>query len=252
MVRYFWSITKTYMDTPSTLNGHELTVAQLAIDHPGALSVFTKYYIDYCCGGHRSLEEACRRIGLDPQKIRAEIQQTSPADAGQVLRPETWSAGFLAEYIIENHHSYVRRAIPELGALLERVCDRHGADTPDLLTIRDLFTSLAEELIQHMEKEELILFPAIKRLAAHDGGHHPIGRMIQAPIVAMENDHEAAGVLIRQMRAFTDNFTPPEFACPTFRATYQRLKEFDDDLMRHIHLENNILFERFKQAPATD
>lgn len=238
------------MTTQSTATeGGVPTVAQLAIDHPAALSVFTKYNIDYCCGGHRSLEEACVRIGVDPVKVRAEIQASSPSVGGQVLRPETWASGFLADFIVQQHHAFVRNAIPELEALLERVCERHGHDTPALLPIRDAFMELAEELTSHMEKEELILFPTIKRLEEAEPDHqHPIERMLQAPIAAMEDEHEAAGTLIKQIRSLSDHYTSPEFACPTFRITFQRLREFDEDLMRHIHLENNILFERFKRG----
>ena len=204
--RYFWFITNKYMDTRSnnTLEGTACTVAQLAIDQPGALSVFTKYNIDYCCGGHRSLEEACHRVGLDPEKIRAEIQQTSPADAGQLLHPETWSAGFLVDFIIENHHTFVRRAIPELEFLLDKVCDRHGLDTPELSIIREVFASLAEELTQHLEKEEKVLFPAIKRLAAQPDPHDPMTQIIQTPIAVMEQEHEAAGNMIKQIRLLTN------------------------------------------------
>lgn len=227
------------------------TVAQWAIDHPGALSVFTKYNIDYCCGGHRSLEEACVRVGLDPVMIAAEIRQAAPSAGGQVLRPETWGSALLADFIVQQHHAYVRHAIPELDALTERVCERHGHDTPALIPIREAFLALAEELSAHMEKEELILFPTIKRLEEAEAvpeHQHPIERMLQAPIAAMEDEHEAAGNLIKQIRALSANYTPPEFACATFRITFQRLREFDEDLMRHIHLENNILFERFKRA----
>jgi regulator of cell morphogenesis and NO signaling len=102
----------TYIN--NTLEGNQLTVAQLAVAEPGALAVFTKYNIDYCCGGHRTLEEACNRIGLDAEKIRQEIYKTSPADAGQVLRPDSWTSAFLCDFIVENHHSFVRKAMPEL------------------------------------------------------------------------------------------------------------------------------------------
>jgi regulator of cell morphogenesis and NO signaling len=99
-----------------------------------------------------------------------------------------------------------------------------------------------------MEKEELILFPAIRRLEAQIAGNHPMEVMIQSPIAAMEDDHETAGVLIKEIRTLSNNYTPPDFACPTFRVTFQKLKEFDNDLMKHIHLENNILFQRFKRT----
>lgn len=238
----------TYMN--NTLEGNALTVAQMAIAQPGALSVFTKYNIDYCCGGHRSLEEACRRIGVDPEKIKAEIYESSPGDSGQVLRPESWSSTFLVDFIVENHHAYVRRAIPEVESFLDKVCDRHGKDCVELLKIRECFHDLSEELRSHMEKEERILFPAIQRLDAQRTENHPIERIIQAPIDAMEDEHQTAGDLVKHIRSLSNNYTPPDFACPTFQITYRKLREFDNDLMKHIHLENNILFERYKK-PVT-
>ena len=201
----------------NTLEGSELTVAQLAIAQPGALAVFTKYNIDYCCGGHRSLTEACHRVGLNPEKILTEINQTSPADSTQSLRFEKWSSILLVDFIIENHHAFVRRAIPELELLLEKVCDRHGNDSLELLQIREAFLDLSEELVSHMEKEENILFPAIKRLESESMEHNPIQRIIQDPITAMEDEHEAAGGLVKRIRSLSSNYTPPDFACPTFQ-----------------------------------
>ena len=164
----------------NTIDGKSQTVAELAVSHPAALSVFTKYKIDYCCGGDRSLEDACLRVGLNPEKIRAEIF-SSPAQQSSVpMRAEQWSASLLADYIVQNHHNYVRRAIPEIEALLEKVCAAHGGDSIELLNIQQDFSDLAEELLSHMEKEEVALFPALKRLdtllgLAGDhrcGGHH--------------------------------------------------------------------------------
>jgi regulator of cell morphogenesis and NO signaling len=229
------------------MEGSVPTVAQLAIGQPGALAVFTKYSIDYCCGGHRNLTEACHRLGLDPDKILTEIHQTSPPDSTQPLRFENWSSILLVDFIIENHHAFVRRAIPELELLLDKVCDRHGNDSLELLHIRENFIDLSEELESHMEKEENILFPAIKRLDSKRPENNAIQSIIQGPIVAMEDEHEAAGDLLKRIRSLSSNYTPPDSACATFQVTYQKLKEFDNDLMRHIHLENNILFERYKR-----
>jgi regulator of cell morphogenesis and NO signaling len=234
----------TYMN--NTIEGNPQTVAQLAISHPGALAVFTKYNIDYCCGGHRSLEEACRRIGLDPEKIKAEIIQSAAGDTSQNIRPENWTSTFLADYIIQNHHSYVKKAIPEVQAFLDKVCDAHGNDCIELLQIRECFLDLSEELTSHMQKEELVLFPAIKRLDVQDRDDHPLTSSIQAPVGAMEHEHVIAGDLVKRIRTLSGNYTPPDFACPTFRITYKKLQEFDNDLMKHIHLENNILFPRVK------
>jgi regulator of cell morphogenesis and NO signaling len=231
----------------NTMEENGATVAQLAISHPAALAVFEKYNIDYCCGGHRRLEEACLKVGLDPQKIKQEIDQSASAEVSHALRPEKWSSALLVDYIIQNHHQYVTEAIPEIKALLDKVCDAHGNDSLELLTIREDFMDLAEELTSHMQKEEFVLFPAIKRLEAQTHADHPLAGAIQSPIQAMEHEHTIAGDLIKRIRTLTNNYTPPDFACPTFRITYKKLQEFDYDLMRHIHLENNILFERMKE-----
>jgi regulator of cell morphogenesis and NO signaling len=238
----------TYIN--NALEGNPLTVAQLAISQPGALAVFTRYNIDYCCGGHRSLEDACRRIGVDPEKIKEEIFQTSGPVSSEALRPESWSSSFLIDFIIQNHHGFVKKAIPDLQFFLDKVCDAHGNDSLELLQIRECFLDLAEELTSHMEKEELVLFPAIKRLEQHNNEDYPLSVTIQAPLGAMEHEHVIAGDLVKQIRSLSNNYTPPDFACPTFRITYQKLQEFDNDLMKHIHLENNILFQRIKSTKA--
>src|SRR5688572_11718407 len=162
----------TYMN--NTLEGNSQTVAQFAISHSGALAVFTKYNIDYCCGGHRSLEDACRRVGLDPEKIMNEILQNPDAETSRALRPENWSSAFLADYIVQVHHSFVKRSIPEIVVFLDKVCDAHGDDCIELLQIRECFLELSDELTSHMKKEELILFPAIKRLESQNNADHPL------------------------------------------------------------------------------
>ena len=221
-----------------------LTVAELAIAHPSAVAVFTKHNIDYCCGGHRSLEEACVRAGLNPERIREEIMETPAQSSSIPPRVEQWSVGLLADYIVQNHHAYVKKAVPEIEALLEKVCNAHGEDNIELLTIRQDFADLAEELLNHMNKEEVALFPALKRLAAQKGSNPLLADSLQTPINIMEQEHVVAGDLMKAIRKASDNYTVPEYACPTYRATYQRLREFDDDLMTHVHLENNILFRK--------
>ena len=228
----------------NAIEGNPVTVAQLAVSKPGAVSVFTRYDIDYCCGGHRTLEDACRRKGLDPERIEAEIMQSERTTGSHVLRPENWSASFLADYIVQNHHSYVRKSIPEIQRLLDKVCDAHGSDLVELVQIRKAFLDLSEELMQHMDKEETILFPAIQK---SDLSQNPLpASALRAPVGVMEREHAIAGDLIKQIRALSDNYTAPEYACPTFQVTYQKLQQFDADLMQHIHLENNVLFTRFK------
>ena len=229
-----------------TMENTGATVGQLAISHPAALAVFERYKIDYCCGGHKTLEEACAGRGLDPARITQEISQSRTNDSSNTVRAEKWSSSLLVDFIVQNHHNYVSEAIPEIKQLLDKVCDVHGNDSCELLAIREDFIDLAEELTSHMQKEEFVLFPAIKKLESQDHADHPLAGAIQSPISAMEHEHVVAGDLIKHIRTLSNNYTLPSFACPTFRTTYQKLQEFDNDLMRHIHLENNILFERMK------
>ena len=222
------------------------TVAEIAIQYPGAASVFTRYDIDYCCGGRKLFSEVCRQAGLDAERILTEVCQASPASNEYVLRTESWSSPMLMDFIVQNHHVYVAKAVPEIIALLNRVCERHGAESPELLRISAIFNQLANELLAHMLREERVLFPMIKTLLKMNEADDPTEKAIQGPIAVMEDDHDLAGDLVRQIRTLTNHYTPPSFACPTFFRTYQELKTFDRDLTQHIHLENNVLFPRFK------
>ena len=223
------------------------TVAEMAVANPAVLPVFDKYKIDYCCGGHRSLEDACFRVGADVDQVRKELAIAGIGGLSQALRPERWTASLLIDFIIENHHEYVTDSIPEIHALLDKVCAAHGSDCEELLEIRHNFTELANELTDHMRKEEFVLFPAIKKLESQTLDDHPLVDAIQMPIETMEHDHDVAGDLVKNIRKLSNDYTPPDFACPTFRITYKKLQEFDQDLMRHVHLENNILFARMKK-----
>src|SRR5690606_5170658 len=166
----------------NTIENPEMTVAELAVAHPAALAVFNKYNIDFCCGGNRSLEEACLRVGLNPEKIRREIFEAPSYQSSIPPRIETWSASLLVDYIVQNHHEYVRRAIPEIAALLEKVCAAHGDDNIELLNIQQDFLDLAEELTNHMAKEEMALFPALKKLEEQNDPAHPLAETVKAPI----------------------------------------------------------------------
>lgn len=235
------------MNTERTFAEDQMTVAEMVVAYPAALSVFRKYNIDYCCGGHRPLDESCTRVGLDAEKIRKEIESSTSTGTKQSLRFDQWSSGLLVDYIIANHHEYVKNAIPEIQFFLDKVCAAHGDDSPHLLTIRTDFEALAEELTSHMHKEEFVLFPAIKKLEAKDYVNMPLSITIQSPLKAMEDEHETAGDLTKSIRSLSNNYTVPAYACPTYKITYQKLQEFDNDLMMHIHLENNILFKRVRE-----
>jgi regulator of cell morphogenesis and NO signaling len=222
-----------------------LSVADLAIENPNAIQIFKKYNIDFCCGGKKKLIDVCNNLGLNVDQVLKEIDVVQDKTSEEHLRFNSWSPAFLADYIVANHHSYVKAAIPEILRLLTKTAAAHGEDDVELVTIQEKFNLLSEELLNHLEKEEQVLFPMIRNLneALPD---YVLSRkeIIHGPLNVMEAEHEVAGELIKSIRLLSNNYTPPVHACPTYIITYKKLKEFDDDLMKHIHLENNILFEK--------
>lgn len=230
------------MDIPVLFSNPLLTINDVTRQYPQSLSVFNKHGIDFCCGGKKNFFKVCEEANVDAFSVIEEIAGAKVAPGE--LRFKSWSPVFLSNYIIENHHSFVRQAIPELDALLDKVVARHGDTEPDLVRIRENFATLADELLPHLEKEEQVLFPAIAELFGDENERGVIANNINMPIAAMEDEHEHAGKIIKQIRVLTDNYTPPAYACPTFQLTYQKLDEFDQDLMQHIYLENSVLFNK--------
>ena len=194
-------------------------------------------------------ERACRKASLDPTTVWTEIQNAPvKVRSGNQLNFENWNSSVLADFIVQHHHGYVRESIPRIQELVDKVCMAHGDSNPELLHVRHEFNELADELLHHLPKEEQVLFPAIKGM---EGQSCSINKdsssySLAMPIEIMEHEHEQAGTLIKSIRSRTNQYTPPSYACPTFRLTFTMLEEFDNDLMQHIHLENNILFPRFK------
>lgn len=220
----------------------ESSVADVAVQYPRALTIFYKYDIDYCCGGKRSFRETCEGKGLNADMILEEIVHSKSQANSALLRVGSWDSAFLVDFIIQNHHAFVKEAVPQLQELLDKVCSVHGEDHIELPEIRDDFNDLANELLTHMNKEEKLLFPAIKNRAQRDVSYVSL----DWPISVMEEEHQVAGDLMKSIRQLTKQYTIPRDACPTLQLTYKKLEEFDHDLMQHIHLENNVLFERLK------
>ncbi|HCM76012.1 MAG TPA: iron-sulfur cluster repair di-iron protein [Cytophagales bacterium] len=220
----------------------ELSVAEVALKYPQALEVLNKYRIDYCCGGKRTFQEACEKAGAPYDEVWEQITKND-IETGLPVNFKKWSPSLLVDYILDQHHTYVKEAIPLLNELLDKVCDVHGKAYPELAEVRKSFSILSDELNEHMLKEERILFPAIKKMEQQE---QPF--LLDGPLEVMMDEHEAAGNLIKQIRSYTSNYTLPNDVCTTYRMTYQKLEAFDNDLMHHIHLENNILFEKVKQG----
>ena len=227
----------------------EKTVRELALENPASTRVFEKLGIDYCCGGNVSLEQACRNANLAVDQVLSSLAQAEAAPATGKNRD--WQSQPLAELIahIQNtHHKFTRDEIARLGPLCEKVCSVHGKNHPELFRIYELLQQLAQELNGHLMKEEMILFPYIKRIEAASIAKErtpaaPFGS-VQNPIAMMEHEHDSAGNALRAMREASNGYSAPADACVSFQTLYRALAEFETDLHQHIHLENNILFPR--------
>ncbi len=219
------------------------TVAEVVAENIKTAHVFKKYGIDFCCGGGISIDRACEKKDVDVQQLKAELLAVD--DAPRAYNYNTWELDFLMDHIVNVHHSYVEESIPLILQYSNRVAEVHGHHYSEVLEINTLFNEVANELTSHMKKEEIILFPYIKKLVIlkNENGSvtlPPFGS-VNNPIQMMEAEHESAGDIFKTIAYLTNNYTPPEEACNTFRALYAKLDEFEQDLHQHIHLENNIL-----------
>jgi len=220
------------------------TVAEIVTERPNAAIIFKKYDIDFCCKGGRPLEEVCDKNGLDAQQILREIE-TLAGRGEQNLRIESWPAGAICDYIVNNHHTYVKETLPQLLQMADRVAEVHGHDMPSLRQLNSTLQNLAVELRSHLDKEEQQVFPLIKASEERNAFRkEEWGSLIEE----LYDEHTLAGELIHEIKALTGNFTYPDWACNTFKALYFNLEEFQDDLFQHIHLENNVLSPRVKAA----
>jgi regulator of cell morphogenesis and NO signaling len=224
------------------------TVREIALEQPHSIRVFESFGIDYCCGGRMPLAEACasKKIAID--EVVAALESAASSTAALPVDWSKASLGKLIEHIVSTHHAYVKSELPRLAVLAQKVVNRHGATQAHLPAMQSLLVLLDDELIHHLGKEENVLFPYIAKLEASltSGGAQPEACFgnISNPIAMMTSEHDAAGVLLAKIRLLSDDFTLPVGACPTYNAYYDGLKEFEQDLHQHIHLENNILFPR--------
>lgn len=222
------------------------TVGQIAAKDIRKAEVFKKYGIDFCCGGKKSLKQACQEKGLDIDIVEAELENVNQVSKS-VENYDRWSPDFLADYIFNKHHQYYYDEAPIVGELLVKVANHHGERFPELLQVYHLYVSLTQELNAHFSKEEKILFPFIKALvqAKQSGSTEQLSEFaLSGPIQMMEADHDAAGEILGQLSEVTNNYTAPAGACNSFQFLYKKLKDLDEDLHQHIHLENNILFPK--------
>ncbi|MBP0904681.1 iron-sulfur cluster repair di-iron protein [Mariniflexile gromovii] len=221
-------------------------IGQYVADDFRTAAVFAKYKIDFCCNGNRSIEEACEKKGIDSNTVLEELEAVLNSKTDQSIDYKSWPLDLLAEYIEKKHHRYVEEKIPVLRQFLDKLCKVHGERHPELFKINELFSASAGELASHMKKEELILFPFVKRMVKaklEAGGiQSPQFGTVENPIAMMMHEHDTEGERFRQIAELTNDYNPPADACNTYKVTFAMLDEFEKDLHLHIHLENNILF----------
>jgi regulator of cell morphogenesis and NO signaling len=209
----------------------EATVGQIAAETPASVRVFETHGIDYCCGGKVGFAEACQARGLDPEKVRLEIEGAAAGNGNAGRDWRTAPLSELIDHIVETHHVYLKTNLPRIAEMLAKVMKAHGSSVP---AIAPVFAAMKEELDAHLMKEEMILFPMIRNT-----GQGAVG-----PIRVMLAEHESAGDALSRLRSLTGGYVAPAGACNTWWALYFELAELERDLHQHIHLENNVLFPR--------
>jgi regulator of cell morphogenesis and NO signaling len=222
------------------------TVGDIVATDFRAGAVFERFGIDFCCGGRRSVVEACRAAAVDPGAVERALRALPPVEDPQGGDITRWAPERLVDHIVGTHHTYVRAALPRIARYLAKLIAAHGARHPELAHVAASFDRLAGEMLQHMLKEERVLFPYIRELAATTDGRvvpSPFGT-VENPIRMMEREHREAGNEMLLIRELTNGYTPPADGCETYRACLAELAQFDGDLHRHVHLENNVLFPK--------
>ncbi len=218
-------------------------------------TVFTRYGIDFCCGGRRTVEDACVGAHLDPDRVVADLRAVtdaspSPADVSG------WPAGRVIDRIVSRHHTYVRAQAPVIARYLDKLLAKHGRRHPELGRLAAIFKDVAEEFTHHLTQEEEVVFPAIARLAGERAGSAdaPFDSRLAGPMARLEDEHDWAGRQLALMRTLADGYRVPADGCATYKACFVALEDFENDLHQHVHLENSVLFplvRRLLETPAT-
>ncbi len=221
------------------------TLADIVTQNPCLSRLFEEEGIDYCCGGKKNLETACREKGLSPSELISKLEQRmKSASQEQTVDASTMSLTELADHIEQTHHAYLRNEFPRLDKLTEKVATVHGSQNRSLYQVRETYQAMRDELLSHLAKEEQILFPLIRQIEANESPTSFHCGSIANPIRQMELEHTEAGSALEKLHSLTNGYRAPESACNTYRAMLDALAELERDLHQHIHKENNILFPR--------
>lgn len=224
-------------------SGHKnLTVGEIVTNDFRTASVFKKVGIDFCCGGKQTLSEACSDLGISLVDLKGEIEKLGDEPTNFSTDYKNWEPGFLSDYIVNTHHKFVVKNMPELVFYTQKIADVHGDHHQELIEVANLFAKINGELVPHLKNEEEVLFPAIKEVIA--SGSQKAKSTIKSEIERMLGEHDFAGGAMDDINKITKGYKLPEDAYNTYRLAFKMLEEFEDDLHVHVHLENNILFPK--------
>jgi len=230
-----------------TENMESVTVGELVAADYRTAEVFERYGIDFCCGGKAAVGPLCREKGIDPQKLREELAQVAAEPIARSQNFDAWELPFLADYIVNTHHAYLKEQTLGIAGYANKIAQVHGPHHPEVIEIASIFQKVAADLGQHLKEEEEVLFPAIRRLAA-DGRNGAVREdeqeQLRKTLATLGHEHDEIGAAIHEIRRLSREYTVPDDACNTYLLTYRKLREFEDDLHKHVHLENNILFPK--------
>ena len=230
----------------NSVNTATQTIGELVAQDSRAAQVFERYGIDFCCGGQVALSEACRLQGIEVAQLLRELHQAASQPIDRSQNYAAWELPFLADYIVNTHHAYLKENTANIAAYARKIAEVHGAQHPEVIEIAVIFDMIATDLTLHLREEEEVLFPAIRKIdalikagAAPDSGDLTTLRAI---LKTLAHEHDEIGAAIHAIRRLANNYAIPFGVCNTFTVTYRKLEEFEDDLHKHVHLENNILF----------
>lgn len=226
----------------STQINIEPTIGEIVANDFRAASMFKEAGIDFCCGGNKSLSDACKEKGADESHLIQQLETLAQTPVNGAMNFKDWELGFLSDYIMNTHHKFVLKNLPELVFYTQKIANVHGGHHPELIEVANLFTKINEELLQHLKNEEEVLFPAIKE--AEKNASTQVKATIVSEITRMQGEHEFAGGAMDKINVLTNNYFIPEDACNTYRVSLKLLEQFEDDLHIHVHLENNILYPK--------
>jgi regulator of cell morphogenesis and NO signaling len=226
----------------STQLNYETPIGEIVANDFRAAEIFTRAGIDFCCGGKKSLRESCEEKNLDIETLAADLIKVSESPVSYAQNFKEWNPGFLCDYIVNTHHKYVLKTLPELLFYTQKIASVHGENHAELVEVARLFAQINDELRQHLQHEEEDLFPAIKRMliSPNDADR----AIIRSEIDRMLGEHDFAGGAMDTINQITNGYSVPEDGCSTYQVAFKLLHEFENDIHVHVHLENNILFPK--------